>query len=711
MRARLVGKWPVLSGLAGLLLVCALLGLSAYRHRSSRGLPYHDSFLNGKADEWEALGGTWELADGSMRNDSDERGAKLMTGSSQWTDYLIEADVMLLGRDGDAGLVVRSSEEEEGVDAYTGYYAGLRIWDNSLVIGRAGYGWAEMNEPLSLDHMTVHSLHWYHIKLLAKGCHILATAKDVEQNKEGAIAVVDGACIQKGRAGLRSYGSGGVWRNVAIRPASQADLSAMLPFASRRNPSSEHTAPADDQSFWRVLSPHADNVWQGEAPISSARSISSLRLLSPAERMRATVRGAVVLASPSLFIQDATGGVAVEGAAGRLLKVGDEVEVTGSVRATAFSSTFEKASVRVLWENTPTPPLAVTASQVATGAYDATFVEAQGLLTEKERRKDDSLVLSLDEGPQSFQAVLNRGRGSTLYDTLKSGSTLRLRGIAVADGAYTRDLVPFVLLLRSSDDVVVVAGPPWWNARHVAWLATAALLLCIAANYLYHRVQSWRLRAVIEEREHIAYEMHDTLSQSFAGIGFQLKAIREGLPKESPWLHEQLDLASELVRQSHKEARRSIAVLRPDQSVSNDLMGALRECANQLVAGGSVRVIATCVGTPVKAPLRVTDTLYHIGQEALANAVQHAHATALRIQLTYHRETVELSIQDDGGGFAQNDEVTGFGLPSMRKRAANIGATMHVRSAPGEGTEIRVRSGLRARKTDAVAAGHCQAMR
>ncbi len=269
--------------------------------------------------------------------------------------------------------------------------------------------------------------------------------------------------------------------------------------------------------------------------------------------------------------------------------------------------------MRVLWENTPTPPLAVTASQVATGAYDATFVEAQGLLTEKERRKDDSLVLSLDEGPQSFQAVLNRGRGSTLYDTLKSGSTLRLRGIAVADGAYTRDLVPFVLLLRSSDDVVVVAGPPWWNARHVAWLATAALLLCIAANYLYHRVQSWRLRAVIEEREHIAYEMHDTASQSFAGIGFQLKAIREGLPRSlrgctSSWTWPASWLGKVIRRRA--EASQYCGPINPSPMIN----GALRECANQLVAGGSVRVIATCVGTPVKAPLRVTDTLYQLAR-------------------------------------------------------------------------------------------------
>lgn len=77
--------------------------------------------------------------------------------------------------------------------------------------------------------------------------------------------------------------------------------------------------------------------------------------------------------------------------------------------------------------------------------------------------------------------------------------------------------------------------------------------------------------------------MHDTLSQSCAGIGFQRKAIREGMPEQFPQLHQQSELASELVRHSHKETRRSIAVLRPEQPGAGDLLTALRECANRLV--------------------------------------------------------------------------------------------------------------------------------
>ena len=122
------------------------IGLRTYLHSPSRGLPYRDSFARAEADEWKAFGGTWELVNGMMHNDSDERGAKLVTGSSYWRNYSIEADVNLLGINGDAGLIIRSGDEEEGVNAYSGYYAGVRTIDSTLVLGRAEHGWMEVTK-------------------------------------------------------------------------------------------------------------------------------------------------------------------------------------------------------------------------------------------------------------------------------------------------------------------------------------------------------------------------------------------------------------------------------------------------------------------------------------------------------------------------------------------------------------------------------------
>src|ERR1700742_492220 len=92
---------------------------------------------------WNQYGGAWQLSDGVMWNVSTERGAKLLTGNSHWSNYRVEADVALVGSNGDAGIIVRAQNPERGVDSYEGYFAGLRTLDNTMILGRADYGWKE----------------------------------------------------------------------------------------------------------------------------------------------------------------------------------------------------------------------------------------------------------------------------------------------------------------------------------------------------------------------------------------------------------------------------------------------------------------------------------------------------------------------------------------------------------------------------------------
>jgi signal transduction histidine kinase len=679
--------------------ILGLFGLFMYWRSPGRGLPYHDSFASSKAEEWQALGGTWEVVNGTIRNDSDERGAKLLTGSIYWQNYSIEADVILLGVNGDAGLIARSSHEEEGVDAYDGYYAGLRIRDNALTLGRAGYGWMETVFPRKPQNKPVQVARWYHIKLLVYGCQIVASASALPADDPTIASITDENCIRSGRVGLRSYSSGGVWRNVVVRPATQRDLDQMLMLGDSHQGSSEQSPPSNLPA--PEMSPAA---LQDNQPIAlpsspNTQPISSLRLNSLATQPTATIRGSVILTSPSLFVQDSTGGVAVQPAKPQPLKVGDEVEVTGQVKTNTFSSTLENAAVRVLWEATPMPAVSTTASQAATGAFDATFIEVSGRLRRKEYGPGDTIIFDFDSGPQSFRAIMNRGRGNYLYSKLKLNSLLRLRGVSVVDPIYTQSVTPFAVLVRSSDDVEVLAGPPWWSAGHLVALVIGLLLVALIINFIYHRLENMRLRAVVEEREHLAYEMHDTLAQGVAGIGFQLEAIRIALPEELPKVHRQLDLASELVRHSHAEARRSVDMLRPQQLESEGLLNALTCCAQRLVEGGSVLVISRATGDVRPLPLRIADTLYRIGQEALANSVRHAHAHAITISLEYLKNAVHLTIGDDGSGFAGEEDGQGFGILGMRKRAASIAGKINILGNEGNGTQVVVMAPLQPRIT------------
>ena len=694
---RLLRRRAVVALLLCLFLALGLAGLRAYLHSPGRGLPYRDSFSKGTAEEWKALGGTWELANGMMRNDSDERGAKLLTGSPYWHNYSVEADIKLLGTSGDAGLIIRSSNEEEGVNDYSGYYTGVRTVDNMLVLGRAAHGWQEIMKPYPTPG-GIRPFQWYHLKLLAYDCQIAAAVTTRSNAAPTVVAINDPGCAESGRVGLRSYSSGGVWRNVVVHPATHEDLVEMLQ-GVRAQADSEHRNQAIWDSEFLGSQPHSEEEKANAGFNANTQSIASLSLTSSARPTSATVRGVVILTAPMLFVQDSTGGVYIPQPTAPPLKVGDEVEVAGDVHPGDFSSTMEHATVRVLWARTPMPPLSVTASQASTGKFDAEFVEVQGHLTGKERSPDNTLILDLDEGAQSFRAIMNPGRSDYLFSKLKLDSSLRLRGICVVDSAFTHNLTPFVLLLRSNEDLEVLAGPPWWSTGHVIAIVVASLLLALVINFVYHRIAHWRLEAVLEERQRLAHEMHDTLAQSFAGIGFQLQAIRNRLPENNSGVLQQLDLARDLVRHSHEEARRSIATLRPESLESEDILTALDLCARRMVEGGTVQVVCERAGDQRPIPLRIADTLYRIGQEAVANAVRHAQSTILTIRLKYSQNLACLQIEDNGTGLEETNGLLGFGIRGMRRRAQSISADFHIESKPGQGTRVQITASLPPRIT------------
>ena len=697
-RSRIV-RLTVLAGIV-LALILGYIGLGAYVSSPSRGLPYADAFASGNANEWRAYGGTWEVVKGAMRNDSDERGAKLITGSSHWRNYSIEADIMLIGDSGDAGLIIRSSSEEEGVDSYSGYYAGLRMLDDTLVLGRADHGWMETNRKvINTQPAKVYAFQWYHLKLLAYGCQIVASATSSTQSAITIAAITDQDCAKSGHAGLRSYSSGGVWKNVVIREASREDLAEIL----QSTPSHETAAvqPSAPDAFDNPSSSESTSARQMLRPDEPTNTapIGNLRLYPAFKTVPATVRGVVILTSPVLYVEDSTGGVAISSSNAPPLKIGDEVEVTGTVHPGYFSSSLVDAEIRVLWARAPRPAISVTASQAATGAFDASFIELEGTLREKTTGPDGVLIFDFDAGPQSFRALLRRGRGDALFQSLKPNSLIRLRGVCVIAPAYTQNLTPFVLLLRSTDDVKILAGPPWWSVGHLVVIIIGLLAITLVINLIYGRAERWRLRAVLEERERLAHEMHDTLAQSFAGIGFQLEAIRNGITGDVIATHQQLDLASNLVRHSHQEARRSIATLRPDSLETGDLLTALASAANRMVEGGTVDVVTSSQGDPRHIPLRIKDTLFRVGLEAIANAVRHAHPGTISIALEYRRDCVHLSITDDGIGFTPSNGVDGFGLRGIRKRADSISAALRIVSAPSQGTRLEITASLPPRVT------------
>jgi signal transduction histidine kinase len=674
---------------AALVVVAAVAFFMAFRSSSHRDLDSPHAVSFDRRDDWTAFGGTWEAADGVMRNNSDERGAKLMNGSTDWKNYSVEADVQLLGQYGDAGLILRARNEEEGVDAYNGYFAGLRDLDDSVILGRADFGWREYRSVPVKPRINAQT--WYHLKFLAYECDFVVAATSLSGETTTA-AVRNPSCLPSGRFGLKSYSTGALWRNVQVRPVSRADEVAMIgtdppPPAIARDNTGGATSDSLDRDLEAI-----DRERKNHRFDPHAIPIGNLRMLAPDKPAKVTVHGIVTLTSPVLFIQDPGGGLAIVRSDESLpLEIGDEVEATGDLAPGDFSSVLKNASVRVLWSHSPVPAISVTASQATSGKYDAMFIEIEGMLEQKEQGPDQSVIMTLANGSQNFRAIVSgKGRASLPW-TLEEKSRLRLQGICVVDPAYTQNQTPFAVILPAIDDIQVVQRPPWWSTAHIVIAIVLLLLMMLGAQAIHGRIERMKLRAVYEERERLAHEMHDTLAQSFAGIGFQLQAIHDEVGNEAE-LREHLDLATDLVRTSHEEARRSISALRSDTVEKLGVLQALDECAARIANGGPMEVrVQSLGGDPRSMPPRIADALYRIGQEAIANAVRHANASKMEISLIYEASAWRLLIEDDGHGFPLGEDSAGFGIRGMGKRAESIGATLDIHSSPGKGTSVQVR--------------------
>jgi nitrate/nitrite-specific signal transduction histidine kinase len=195
--------------------------------------------------------------------------------------------------------------------------------------------------------------------------------------------------------------------------------------------------------------------------------------------------------------------------------------------------------------------------------------------------------------------------------------------------------------------------------------------------------------AVLEERNRMAREIHDTLAQGFTGIVLQLEAAEEARGEAPAAAQEHLDRARELARQSLNEARRSVWALRPDALERQDLTEALRSEVGAFAGDSGVQAGFSVSGEQRDLAPDIEGALLRICQESLANVRKHASATRVEVSLEYGEDSVALRVQDDGAGFrAAGATRGGFGLIGMRERARLLGGGVEISSEPGKGTLV-----------------------
>ncbi len=198
--------------------------------------------------------------------------------------------------------------------------------------------------------------------------------------------------------------------------------------------------------------------------------------------------------------------------------------------------------------------------------------------------------------------------------------------------------------------------------------------------------------SILSERNRMAREIHDTLAQSFTGILLQIGAATQVLTDDLDATQSHLDMVEELARTGLAEARRSVTDLRPQLLEGGNLHSALHRLVAQMRVTVHTTLKYDLKGTAYPLPIEVENNLLRIGQEALTNAIKHANASEICLELVYRATQCCLHIKDDGCGFGVGNVPTvgGFGLLGMSERAEFINAQLVIQSQPGQGTEITV---------------------
>jgi len=272
------------------------------------------------------------------------------------------------------------------------------------------------------------------------------------------------------------------------------------------------------------------------------------------------------------------------------------------------------------------------------------------------------------------------------------------RGKIELPTAYPREAYSYVgIPLRASGRTEGVLGvvrrrdQPQLNVEELSLLASIADQLGVA-------VESARLRrraeqaAVLEERERLARDLHDSVSQLLYSMNLFAKSGRNAYNLgDMDELDHCLTELGEAGQQALREMRLLLYELRPRLLEQEGLAGALehRLDAVERRVGIAAQLLRREV---VDLPSEVERDLYHIATEALNNSLKHGQATAVEVSIDVTLERVYLEVSDNGIGYDPGaiEGKGGLGILGIRERAKRLGGTLQVRSAPGEGTRVRI---------------------
>ncbi len=413
----------------------------------------------------------------------------------------------------------------------------------------------------------------------------------------------------------------------------------------------------------------------------------------------------------TLWLQEGDRGVRVASEQEGALAPGDLVEVVGFPEHGGYAPSLNDAIFRKVSSGLPPKPRGLRATEEIS-RQDSNLVQIEATLDEV-RQTGDGIVLTLSWNDTSVSAVLPRRTGELKEGPWEAGSRVRVTGICVSgqseflrpSGLWVADKMQ--ILLRDAGDLAVISPAPWMTPRRGLWIAVvvaAVILLALivvailARRQIAQREEARKLAevefaAMLAERNRLARELHDTIAQELNAVSMQMElaknSARNGTLAE---VMPHLSTAHGIVRACLVEARESIWDMRSHILEKNDLLEALRSVAEQMSAGLNCSVSTKSHGKLRRLAPVIENNLLRIGQEAVSNALKHAHARAIELEITFEASRVRLAIRNDGRGFDPDVEraVGHFGLRGMKERVEQMNGELSIRRVASGGTCVEV---------------------
>lgn len=243
-----------------------------------------------------------------------------------------------------------------------------------------------------------------------------------------------------------------------------------------------------------------------------------------------------------------------------------------------------------------------------------------------------------------------------------------------------------------------VEQKPFFYQTWYAGVLVCAFVIAVGVQLLRQRDQllKGQLGVVLDERNRIASECHDTLMAGFAAVSWQLEATAQQLRTDAPEEQEaasSLELARSMMAHCQAEARRIIWDLRNSDRITNRLSEALADAIDAHRLRDNVETTLTVLGDEINLSPSAVHHLTCIGQEAMTNAMRHAKSSCIQVRLQFLADSLCLTVRDDGCGFAtenRHSKAGHFGISVMEERTRKLGGQFHLTSVAQQGTEIAV---------------------